>query len=229
MRYIIEMYERERYERERSEMVERLIAYGYLSDKAVAEAMKKVPRHLFVLKEEEPYAYDDRPLPAGEDQTISAPHMVAMMCQALEPRWEHKVLEIGCGTGYHACVMAQMAERVYSVERLESLAERAKMNLKRAGCDRVAVVVGDGSRGYEPEAPYDRIYVTAGAPEIPLHLVEQLKPGGRLLVPVGAMYYQDLMLVVKTLAGELRTKSLGACAFVPLIGEYGWRSQELLQ
>ncbi len=217
------------YERERWEMVERLIAYGYLSNKDVADAMKKVPRHLFVLKEEEAHAYEDRPLPAGKEQTISAPHMVAMMCQALEPRWEHKVLEIGCGTGYHACVMAQMAERVYSVERFESLAGRAKENLRQAGCDRVTVIIGDGSRGYEAEAPYDRIYVTAGAPEIPQPLLAQLKPGGRLLVPIGAMYYQDLMLVEKTLAGELVSKSLGACAFVPLIGEYGWRSQEMLQ
>jgi protein-L-isoaspartate(D-aspartate) O-methyltransferase len=211
------------YEAEREEMVNRLIAYGYLRDERVIKAMLKVPRHLFVPPESVRYAYEDCPLPVGKNQTISAPHMVATMCESLELREGQRVLEIGTGTGYHACVVAEIIAtgEIYSVERFPSLAERAKENLRRAGCKRVRVIVGDGSKGYAEKAPYDRIYVTAGAPRVPEPLVEQLAEEGRLLIPIGSRYTQDLILLVKS-KGEVAKKNLGGCAFVPLIGEYGW-------
>lgn len=211
------------YEEERIEMVERLIAFGYLRSEKVAEVMEKVPRHLFVPKDLEIHAYEDRPLPVGEEQTISAPHMVALMCDALELREDHRVLEIGAGTGYHACVVAHIVKKgsVFAVERIAELAEKAKENMEKAGCGRVHIIVGDGTKGYEKEAPYDRIFVTAGAPDIPPPLVEQLKVGGKLLIPVGSRYIQDLILVDKT-ENKIEKKNLGSCAFVPLIGEHGW-------
>lgn len=211
------------YEGEREEMVSRLIAYGYLRSREVIEAMRLVPRHLFVPEETRRHAYEDCPLPIGRSQTISAPHMVAMMCEKLELKPEHKVLEIGTGTGYHACVVAAIVRegKIYSVERFQGLAEKSRDNLKEAGCGRVEIIVADGSKGYPREAPYDRIYVTAGAPEIPKNLVEQLAPKGRLLIPIGSRYTQELILVEKG-EGGLVKKNLGGCAFVPLIGEHGW-------
>jgi protein-L-isoaspartate(D-aspartate) O-methyltransferase len=212
------------YEREREEMVNRLVAYGYLRSKEVIDAMRLVPRHMFVPEENIKYAYEDCPLPVGRSQTISAPHMVAMMCETLELKPWHKVLEIGTGTGYHACIVAAIIGEgvVYSVERFQSLAERARENLRKAGCGRVRIIVGDGSKGYPDEAPYDRIYVTAGAPAVPENLLEQLAPDGRLLIPIGSRYTQELMLVEKS-KGSLLKKNLGGCAFVPLIGEHGWK------
>jgi len=204
--------------------VERLVAYGYARDGRTIEAMKKVPRHAFVPEDLQRHAYDDRPLPVGEGQTISAPHMVAMMCDYLGLEKGQKVLEIGAGTGYHACVIARIVHpgRVLSVERIESLGQRARANLERAGCEGTEVVVGDGTLGYEKEAPYDRILVTAGAPEVPPPLIDQLKPGGRLVIPVGGRFVQDLVRIVKGRDGEIFREDLGGCAFVPLVGEYGW-------
>ncbi len=212
------------YEKERGEMVDRLIAFGYLKDPRVAEAMKKVPRHLFVPEDVRRYSYDDAPLPIGEGQTISAPHMVAMMCDHLELEENHKVLEVGGGSGYHACVIAHIVKKgiVISIERMEKLAEKARENLLKAGCSRVKIIVGDGTEGYPPEAPYDRIFVTAGAPRVPEPLIEQLKEGGRLLIPVGSRYTQELLKIDKLPSGRLVKKRVGGCAFVPLIGRYGW-------
>jgi protein-L-isoaspartate(D-aspartate) O-methyltransferase len=212
------------YEKERGEMVDRLVAFGYIKDERVAEAMRKVPRHLFVPDELEKYAYDDAPLPIGEGQTISAPHMVAMMCEALGLSENHKVLEVGAGSGYHACVVAEIVKRgqIFSIERVEKLADMARKNLAKANCTRIKVIVGDGTEGYPAEAPYDRIFVTAGAPEVPRPLIEQLKEGGRLLIPVGSRFTQDLLQIDKLPGGELKKKSIGGCAFVPLIGKYGW-------
>lgn len=211
------------YEAKREEMVNRLIAYGYLRNGRVIKAMLKVPRHLFVPEESVRYAYDDCPLPVGKNQTISAPHMVAMMCESLVLRKWQRILEIGTGTGYHACVVAEIIAKgeIYSVERFPSLAEKAKENLKKVGCQKVEVMIGDGSRGYEKKAPYDRIYVTAGAPRIPEPLVAQLAEEGRLLIPIGSRYAQDLILLVKS-GSKVVKKNLGGCAFVPLIGEHGW-------
>lgn len=211
------------YERERYEMVDKLVASGYLKSKNVIEAMKKVERHKFVPDNVRAYAYTDQPLSVGEGQTISAPHMVAMMCELLELREGLKVLEIGAGTAYHACVMAQIVKgKVYSIERRVKLIKRAEENIERAGCVGVELIEGDGTMGYEKEAPYDRILVTAGAPDIPPPLVEQLNTHGRLLIPVGSRYMQELMQVDKTASGEIEKKILSGCAFVPLVGMHGW-------
>jgi len=210
------------YERERKEMVETLVVSGYLHDREVIEAMMKVPRHVFVPEKIRHRAYCDLPLPVGEDQTISAPHMVAIMCEALRLARDLKVLEVGAGTGYHACVIAEIVKRkVVSIERVENLVKRALENLANAGCDQVEIIHGDGTKGYEKEAPYDRILVTAGAPEIPETLIEQLKEGGLLLVPVGPRYSQEL-IEIRKICGRIEKRNLGGCAFVPLIGEYGW-------
>lgn len=212
------------YETEREEMVERLRAFGYVRETDTIEAMKKVPRHLFVPEDIRRHAYEDRPLPVGEDQTISAPHMVAMMCDLLHLEEGQKVLEIGGGTGYHACVIASMKEvlKVYSMERIGTLAAQARTNLEAAGCYGVEIIEGDGTLGYPDKAPFDRVLVTAAAPKIPQPLVEQLKAGGRLIIPVGERYIQELIVVKKNQDGNLEEVGLGGCAFVPLIGEHGW-------
>lgn len=210
------------YEKERKEMVSRLVAFGYLRSEKVIEAMEAVERHVFVPEEMRKQAYDDMPLPIGGGQTISAPHMVAIMCEALELSEGQKVLEIGAGSGYNACIVAHVVKRtIITIERVEALAERAKESIARAGCRNIEIIIGDGTRGYEKDAPYDRILVTAGAPDIPPPLIEQLKEGGILLIPVGSRYMQELVLVRKA-NGKLERWELGGCAFVPLIGEYGW-------
>lgn len=212
------------YERERQGMIDKLVASGYLKSETVIEAMKKVERHLFVPENVKMHAYADQPLPVGEGQTISAPHMVAMMCELLKLEKGLKVLEIGAGTGYHACVVAEIIKggKIYSVESKTRLVERARENITSAGCTGVELIEGDGTEGYEKEAPYDRVFVTAGAPGIPPPLIEQLKAGGRLLMPVGTRYVQSLVQADKTTSGDVKKRTLSGCAFVPLIGKHGW-------
>ena len=179
------------------------------------------------------YAYDDRPLPIGHGQTISAPSVVARMTELLDPRPGHRVLEVGTGSGYQAAVLAELVApsdsprstwgHVWSIERIPELAEQARRNLEAAGyADRVTVVVGDGSKGYPPAAPYDRIIVTAAAPSVPPPLVEQLKPGGRLVAPVGDVWSQRLVVLEKDVRGRTRVREDIEVIFVPLVGEYGW-------
>jgi protein-L-isoaspartate(D-aspartate) O-methyltransferase len=189
----------------------------------VLDAMSRVPRHLFIPPELLRYAYDDAPLRIGEGQTISAPSMVAIMCDVLDIRDGMKVLEIGTGTGYHAAVMAILAGsgKVYTVERIQVLADRAREILKQLEYYNIEVFVSDGSEGLAQFAPYDRISVAAAAPEIPQPLVEQLKDVGKMVVPVGT-YYQQLNLVEKE-NGIVNVYDKGAVAFVPLIGKYGFR------
>ncbi len=211
------------HDHERREMVEMLVSAGYLKKKHVIDAMRKVPRHLFVPKKVRVYAYLDQPLPVGENQTISAPHMVAMMCEHLDLKEGQKVLEIGAGTGYHACVVSEIIHgKIFSVENKGRLIKAAKENLKAAGCAGVELVEGDGTEGYEKEAPYDRIFVTAGAPDIPESLVRQLRVGGRLLLPVGSRHSQSLVQVDKDPGGNTEKKTLSHVAFVPLTGKFGW-------
>lgn len=212
---------------ERKDLVKKLSNYGYIKTEKVKKAMEVVPREEFLPEENRSYAYADQPLPLGEGQTISAPHMVAMICERLELEDGMKVLEIGTGFGYNAAVISEVMEKkghVYSIERLESLAKIAEENLKRTGYgENVTVIVGDGTLGYDKEAPYDRIYGTASAPYVPEPLKEQLKIEGRLLIPVGEQsYFQDLICVVKKSENEFKEKSLGGVAFVPMIGKYGW-------
>ena len=211
-----------RYE-ERKRMVERLKELN-ISDR-VLEAMLRVPRHLFVPPQYSREAYSDYPLPIGYGQTISAPHMVAIMCDLLDVLPGHKVLEVGGGSGYHAAVVAELVGKngkVVMIERIPELAERAKNTLEALGYDNVKVVVGDGSEGYEEEAPYDRIYVTAAAPEVPEPLLKQLKPGGKMVIPVGDAI-QELYVIEKDWSGRIRKKRWGGVRFVPLVGKYGFR------
>lgn len=171
-------------------------------------------------------AYVDTPLPIGEGQTISAPHMVAIMAEQLELKDGMKVLEIGAGSGYHAAVCAEIVGtegHIYTIERISELAAFAEKNLARTGYGKnVTVIFADGTRGLPEHAPYDRIFVAAGAPDIPSPLTEQLADGGKLLVPVGGRFYQDLIRVQKR-GQKLVKENLGGCVFVPLIGEYGYR------
>lgn len=206
-------------------MVQRLQRQGVIRSPPVVEAMRAIPRHLFVPRALRGSAYHDTPLGIGGGQTISAPHMVGMMLEHLDLAQGQRVLEVGAGSGYHAALVAHVvgpAGHVYSVERVASLAERARRNLAEAGmAGRVEVVVGDGSLGWAEQAPYDRIFVTCGAPDIPPPLLDELVDGGKLLIPVGSRYYQDLVLAEKA-EGEVRRRNLGGCVFVPLLGEHGF-------
>ncbi|MFB3766632.1 MAG: protein-L-isoaspartate O-methyltransferase [Methanotrichaceae archaeon] len=192
-------------------------------DERVINAMAKIPRDIFVPQQLRSSAYDDVPLPIGYGQTISAPHMVAIMCEFLDLKEGLKVLDIGGGSGYHAAVMAELVGphgHVYSVERIPELAEQAKKNLQAAGIANVTVVLGDGSKGLEEYAPYDRINVAATAPRVPELLKKQLKPGGRMVIPVGSGF-QSLLLVTRK-NGYVTEEKLPV-AFVPLIGEEGFK------
>ncbi len=224
-------------ERLRKKLVKKLEEEGIIRSDKVKRAMLKVPRELFVPEQLCELAYEDTPLPIGFGQTISAPHMVALMLEEAELDEGMKVLEVGTGSGYNAALIAEIVAprgsknpgHVYTIERIPELAERAKKNLERAGySDRVTVIVGDGSKGYPPAAPYDRIIVTAAAPQVPEPLVHQLKPGGILLIPVGDRYSQTLYKVVKLPDGKIKMKKVTPCIFVPLIGEYGWREDEAI-
>lgn len=212
---------------ERQRMVAGLRGRGLVFSERVAAALLKVPRHLFVPEDVRSQAYRDTPLPIGDGQTISAPHMVAVMAGALELHEGQKVLEIGAGSGYNAAVMAELvgpSGQVITLERHPALAERAARTLLEAGYPNVKVVVGDGSLGYPEEAPYDRISVTCGAPRVPEALAEQLRDGGIMLIPVGGLEYQSLLRVQKN-GDQLLVEDLGSVVFVPLIGEKGHRSQ----
>ena len=206
----------------RERMVATQIASRRIKDKRVLEVMAKVPRHRFVLPEYLDSAYQDHPLPLGEGQTISQPYMVALMTECLGLKGNEKVLEIGTGSGYQAAILAELSQEVYTVERFESLAERAKKVLSDLGYKNVKVIVGDGSRGLEEKASFDRIMVTAGAPILPKTLVDQLAEGGKMVIPVGGSFSQALLLVEKE-KGKVKTTSVCGCVFVPLIGEYGWK------
>ena len=214
------------YENERKRLVRRLIDFGYSSSQPVIGAMEKVPRHLFLPERLRPQAYNDRPLPIGVGQTISAPHMVGMMTELLDLKPGMTVLEVGAGSGYHAAIIAEIiggTGHVYTIDRIPELVENAKRNLALTGYSkRVTVIAGDGSKGFPEKAPYDRILVTAGAPEVPKPLAEQLKNNGLIVIPVGGYTLQDLVVAVKK-EGKFDIKSHGPCAFVPLIGEFGWK------
>jgi len=195
-----------------------------IRDEKVFNAFKSVKRENFVLPEYKNLAYLDEPLPIGAGQTISQPTTVAIMTSALEPKAGQKILEIGTGSGYQAAILAHIVGqkgKVVSVERIKELVDFAKKNLKKEGIKNVTVIHGDGSKGYAPEAPYDRIIVTACAPKIPEKLIDQLKIGGILVCPVGKSYFAQKMLKIKKLKDRLDIEDLGYFAFVPLIEEHG--------
>lgn len=214
------------------EAKERLLKYykgcGYAKSPEVIRSFKAVLREEFITPNLREYAYADNPLPIGYGQTISAPHMCVMMNEALELKRGHKVLEVGTGSGYHAALLAEIVGpkgHVYSVEIVPELVEFSRLNLERTGYDdRVTVILGDGSVGYQKEAPYDRILVTAAAPKVPRALIDQLKPRGIIVIPVGTIYLgQRLLGIRKKTDGSVMQEDLGSVAFVPLRGKDGWK------
>ncbi len=206
----------------RRRMVERLAAGG-LSDPRVIAALEAVPRHRLIPDALSGRAYDENAaLPIGEGQTISAPAIVAAMSAALELRGDEEVLEIGTGSGYQAAVLSRLAARVVSVERVPRLAASARSALDRLGVSNVIVYLGDGTAGRPSDAPFDAIVVTAGGPEVPPPLLEQLAPGGRLVGPFGTREEQQLLRIRRAEDGALSQELLGRCRFVDLLGTHGW-------
>ena len=202
---------------ERWAMVRDQIAARGVEHSGVLEAMRSVPRHELVPEEARRWAYRDHPLAIGYRQTISQPYIVALMTALLEPEKDHKVLEIGTGSGYQAAVLSLLVDRVFSIEIVEPLAKRARADLERLGYDNVTVIAGDGYRGLPAEAPFDGVIVTAAPPYVPEPLIEQLKPGGRMVIPVGESY-QELKLLVKTETG-IEEREVIPVRFVPMTGE----------
>jgi len=208
-------------EQARARMVTEQIQARGIHDVAVLTAMLRVPRHFFVEAALRERAYEDTPLPIGERQTISQPYMVALMTSALELRPGDRVLEIGTGSGYQTAVLAELGVQVLSVERIQGLAERARLVLRLLGHTGVRIEVGDGSLGWPDAAPYDAILVTAGAPQIPRPLLDQLAPQGRLVLPMGEDELQSLVRLRRGGMGLIE-EYLGECRFVKLRGSYGW-------
>jgi len=192
-----------------------------IDDSRVIEAMRHVPREAFVPQEQYHAAYDDRPLSIGFGQTISQPFIVALMVQALGLRGDEKVLELGTGSGYEAAILAELAQKVVTVEYIRELAESARKVLDKLGYSNIEVHVASKTLGWPEDAPYDAIIVSAGAPRVPQVLLEQLNWNGRLVIPVGSRWQQELLRVTKLRKGN-HIENLGGCYFVPLIGEGAW-------
>jgi len=203
-------------------MVQSQLAARGVHDERVLEAMLKVPRHLFVDEALRDQAYSDHPLPIAEKQTISQPYIVALMTESLKLKGTEKVLEIGTGSGYQSAILAELAGRVFSIERYPELGYRANSILRKLGYKNFIIRVGDGSLGWPDDAPFDGIIVTAGTPQIPQPLIDQLSMGGRLVVPVGDRLAQDLFLIRREAEGIEKT-NLGAVRFVNLVGKWGWK------
>jgi protein-L-isoaspartate(D-aspartate) O-methyltransferase len=210
------------FEKQRIRMVETQIVRRGVTDPQVIEAMKRIPRHLFVEEALRSRAYDDCPLPIGEKQTISQPYMVAVMSEALLLTGAKTVLEVGTGSGYQTAVLAELARRVYSVERIGIFVDRARTLLEALGIKNFEIKQGDGSTGWRSKAPFDAILVTAGSPEVPQPLVEQLHPEGRLVIPVGDRAGQDLLRVRRSSDGGTTKEEIVECRFVDLQGAFGW-------
>ena len=198
-------------------MVREQIENRGVRDKRVVAALRKVPRHLYVPREMEPYAYADRPLPIGYAQTISQPYIVAFMTEALELKPQDRVLEIGTGSGYQAAVLAELVRDVYSIEIVDPLGREAAERLKRLGYSNIQVRIGDGYRGWPEAAPFDAIIVTAAPDHVPAALVDQLREGGRMVLPVGRLF-QDLIRIRRTRSG-VKQETLLPVRFVPMVGE----------
>jgi protein-L-isoaspartate(D-aspartate) O-methyltransferase len=213
--------------KDRKKLVSKLSEMGYINSEIVKNAMIKVPREEFMTPETKNYAYLDRPIPLKNGQTISAPHMVAIICEKLGLEKGMKVLEIGTGFGYNAAVVAEIIGpegHVFTIERIENLKKTAEQNLNRTGYSKnVSVILGDGTNGYNEQAPYDRIYATASAPKIPEPLKKQLKIGGRLITPIGHdSSVQELLCLTRINENDYKSHNLGGVVFVPMIGEHGW-------
>lgn len=214
-------YTSESYTTERIRMIEEQLIPRGITDPAVINAMRTVPRHRFVKPGQEAMAYTDQPLPIGENQTISQPYIVSLMTQSLELQPDEKILEIGTGSGYQAAVLAEIGSEIFTVEKFETLLERAEAILEDLGYDNIITKLHNGTQGWPEQAPFDAILVTAGAPRVPDPLLDQLKEGGRMLIPMGDQTFQELIRITR-IDGKIRREKLGGCRFVPLRGEYGW-------
>ena len=210
-----------KYQRLRESMVKNQIEARGITDPNVLDAMRKVPRHLFVSDALMDQAYADHPLPIGEQQTISQPYIVAHMTQALALGPDDRVLEIGTGSGYQAAILAQIVFRVYTIETIRSLHMRARKLFDQLNYSNIVTRYGDGTNGWKDESPFDAIMVTAGAPDIPAPLVSQLDVGGRMVLPVGGRLTQEMVKLYRDGDGIHQT-TLGGCRFVKLVGDYGW-------
>lgn len=216
----------DKYRKQRIKMVDSQIRSRGVGDERLLKVIEMIPRHLFVDEGLINQAYNDNPLPIGERQTISQPYIVALMTEALELKGDEKVLEIGTGCGYQSAVLSKLADRVFSVERIASLASRARTLLDSLGCFNVLIRVGDGTYGWKEESPFDAIIITAGAPDVPRPFLEQLAVGGRLVVPVGSQQSQTLLKLTRLSEDleDIKKEDLGGCRFVNLVGEHGWGS-----
>ena len=214
----------DRFQKQRLKMVDSQIRSRGITDPRVLKAMEKIPRHLFVAEGLADQAYNDSPLPIERQQTISQPYMVALMSEAMALTGREKVLEIGTGSGYQTAVLAELAERVFSIDRIALLTAGARKVLDALNYFNVAIRVGDGTYGWREESPFAAIMVTAGAPRVPKNLVEQLAVGGRLVIPVGTRSVQTLLRLTRLSEDpqDLKREDLGGCRFVDLIGEHGW-------
>ena len=211
-----------KYESLREEMVRSQIEARGIKAPKVLAAFRRVPRHLFVSEALRDQAYGDYPLPIGEQQTISQPYIVAEMTQALDLSEDDRILEIGTGSGYQAAILAQIVYRVYTIERKRSLYLQARRLFDRLHYHNIVMKYADGTKGWQEESPFNGIVVTAGAPQIPDVLVDQLAEGGRLVVPVGNQHTQELVKIFRE-DQNIRQTNLGGCRFVKLVGEYGWK------
>lgn len=213
------------FERARQKMVEVQILGRGVKQREVLDAMLTVPRHIFVEEALYAQAYSDYPLPIGEKQTISQPFMVAFMTEALGLTGVEKVLEIGAGSGYQSAVLSMLAEKVYSVERISTIAAKARKVLDSLHCSNVIIRVGDGTIGWPDEAPFDAIIAAAASPDVPAAFIDQLKAGGRIIMPVGTEESQKLLRITKGKGGVV-TEVMGGCRFVKLIGKHGWQDDK---
>lgn len=217
------------YDEQRKNLIIHLQNAGYIHSKRVEDAFKHVPREMFVPSELQSLAYDDRPLPTYQGQTISAPHMNAMMCELLDSKPGDNILEIGTGSGYHAALLGYIVSRenksgsVYSIERIDELVKFAQFNLKRAKLDPfVTVVHGDGTLGYPQAAPFDKILVTAAGPRVPAPLINQLAEGGKLCIPIGGKGWSQKLVLLTKINGNIEEEIISSVMFVPLIGKHGF-------
>jgi protein-L-isoaspartate(D-aspartate) O-methyltransferase len=212
------------YTSKRQQMVDSQIISRGIKDTRIINAMKKVPRHLFLDEALRSQAYEDYPSPIGEKQTISQPYIVALMTDLLQLKGDEKVLEIGTGSGYQAAVLAELVDQVYSIERIPALAKRARKLLDELKYTNIVITIDDGTLGWREHSPYDGIIVTAAAPYLPETLLGQLKTGCKLVIPIGEEYVQDLIVYTKEDSGEYSKENYGGCRFVKLIGNQGWKS-----
>lgn len=209
----------------RHRMVDSQLVTRGIKDPKVLAVMRNIPRHRFLEEALISQAYGDHPLPIGEKQTISQPYIVALMTEALELQGTERILEVGTGSGYQTAILAELGEKVYSIERIYSLSVKARRLLDELGYLNVVLKVGDGTLGWKEEAPFDAVMVTAGSPDVPQPLVDQLAVNGRLVIPVGDRYSQSLVRVVRAKEG-IRKSDLGGCRFVNLVGQHGWQEME---